>query len=78
MSFEVLNIPLPVLVLDLDFFCFQLTYINEILNEGITQLSGKYLATETVDEGYLVVFDTRTPVGTGFMVMTLPRCGQVN
>ena len=40
--------------------------IDEILNEGITQLSGKYLATEAVDEGYLVIFDTRVPVGTGF------------
>ncbi|UCH92585.1 MAG: AAA-like domain-containing protein [Candidatus Aminicenantes bacterium] len=40
--------------------------INEILEEGITQLSGKYLATEAADEGYLVVFDTRTPVGTSF------------
>jgi hypothetical protein len=39
--------------------------INDILEEGITQLSGKYLATETVDEGYLVIFDTRTPVGAG-------------
>jgi hypothetical protein len=40
--------------------------MGRALNEGITQLSGKYLATEDVDEGYLVVFDTRTPVGTGF------------
>jgi hypothetical protein len=40
--------------------------IDEILNEGITQLSGKYLATEAVDEGYLVIFDTRVPVRTGF------------
>jgi hypothetical protein len=38
--------------------------INHILKEGIIQLSGKYLATEATDEGYLVVFDTRTPVGT--------------
>ena len=38
--------------------------INEILDEGLIQLSGKYLATEAADEGYLVVFDTRTPVGT--------------
>lgn len=37
--------------------------IEEILGEGITQLSGKYLATEAADEGYLVIFDTRTPVG---------------
>ncbi len=39
--------------------------INDILGEGITQLSGKYLATEAADEGYLVIFDTRTPVGEG-------------
>jgi hypothetical protein len=39
--------------------------INDILDEGITQLSGKYLATEAADEGYLVIFDTRTPVGAG-------------
>jgi hypothetical protein len=39
--------------------------INDILEEGITQLSGKYLATEAADEGYLVIFDTRTPVGSG-------------
>jgi len=36
-----------------------------ILEEGLTQLSGKYLATEGIAEGYLVVFDTRVPVGTG-------------
>jgi len=39
--------------------------INDILEEGIARLSGKYLATEAVDEGYLVIFDTRTPVGAG-------------
>jgi hypothetical protein len=39
--------------------------INEILEEGINQLSGKYLATEAADEGYLVIFDTLTPVGAG-------------
>jgi hypothetical protein len=39
--------------------------INAILEEGITQLSGKYLATEAFAEGYLVVFDTRVPVGAG-------------
>jgi hypothetical protein len=39
--------------------------INDILDEGITQLSGKYLATEAAEEGYLVIFDTRTPVGSG-------------
>ncbi|UCH93863.1 MAG: AAA-like domain-containing protein [Candidatus Aminicenantes bacterium] len=39
--------------------------INAILEEGITQLSGKYLATEFFAEGYLVIFDTRVPVGAG-------------
>lgn len=34
-----------------------------IIEEGALQLSGKYLATEGVSEGYLVIFDTRTAVG---------------
>jgi hypothetical protein len=38
--------------------------INQIQEEGISQLSEKYLATEATDEGYLVIFDTRTTVGT--------------
>jgi len=38
--------------------------INDILEEGISQLSGKYLATEVADNGYLVIFDTRAPVGS--------------
>ncbi len=38
--------------------------IKWIIEEGVLQLSGKYLATEGTPEGYLVVFDTRTPVGT--------------
>jgi hypothetical protein len=33
------------------------------LNEGFTQVSKKYLASELADEGYLIVFDTKTPVG---------------
>jgi hypothetical protein len=37
--------------------------ISGIIEEGILQLSGKYLATEDTAEGYLVVFDTKTPVG---------------
>jgi hypothetical protein len=37
--------------------------ISGIIEEGISQLSEKYLATEAASEGYLVVFDTRTPVG---------------
>jgi len=37
--------------------------VRWIIEEGVLQLSGKYLATEGTTEGYLVVFDTRTPVG---------------
>jgi hypothetical protein len=37
--------------------------LREIINEGILQLSSKYLASEGVDEGYLIVFDTKTDVG---------------
>jgi hypothetical protein len=37
--------------------------ISGIIKEGILQLSEKYLAAEAAGEGYLVVFDTRTPVG---------------
>jgi hypothetical protein len=38
--------------------------VTMIINEGLLQLSSKYLASEDADEGYLVVFDTRTPVGS--------------
>lgn len=37
--------------------------VSGIVEEGVLQLTGKYLATEGVNEGYLVVFDTVTPVG---------------
>jgi hypothetical protein len=37
--------------------------ITGIIEEGILQLTGKYLATEGLVEGYLVVFDTKMPVG---------------
>jgi len=37
--------------------------VTGIINEGILQLSSKYLATESTTEGYLVVFDTKTHVG---------------
>lgn len=37
---------------------------TSILGEGIIQVSRKYLATEGVGEGYLVIFDIRKPVGT--------------
>ena len=43
-----------------------------IIEEGILQLSGKYLATEGAIEGYLVVFDTRTPVGAVCKPQTHP------
>ncbi len=36
--------------------------IYTILEEGINQVSGKYLASENPASGYLVIFDTRTPV----------------
>jgi hypothetical protein len=38
--------------------------ISMILEEGIIQVTRKYLATEGASEGYLVIFDTRKPVGT--------------
>jgi len=38
--------------------------VTGIIDEGLLQLTGKYLASEDADEGYLVVFDTRTPVGS--------------
>jgi hypothetical protein len=37
--------------------------LTGIINEGVTQLNTKYLASEGKNEGYLVVFDTKTPVG---------------
>jgi hypothetical protein len=37
--------------------------INGIIEEGILQLSSKYLASEKTTEGYLVIYDTKTPVG---------------
>jgi hypothetical protein len=37
--------------------------LNRTLNDGITQVSRKYLASESADEGYLVIFDTQTPTG---------------
>lgn len=38
--------------------------VSRVIEEGILQLSGKYLAAEGENEGYLVVFDTLSPVGT--------------
>jgi hypothetical protein len=37
--------------------------ITRTLNQGVAQVSGKYLATEFCHEGYLLIFDTRKPVG---------------
>lgn len=37
--------------------------LSRTVNDGIAQVSKKYLSSEAVDEGYLVIFDTRTPVG---------------
>ncbi len=38
--------------------------ISAIIDEGIKQLSTKYLPTEAVNEGFLVIFDTKTTVGS--------------
>ncbi len=37
--------------------------VTRTLNQGVAQISGKYLATEFCQEGYLVIFDTKTSVG---------------
>ncbi|MDQ1353330.1 MAG: hypothetical protein QG657_3636 [Acidobacteriota bacterium] len=37
---------------------------QSVLNEGVIQLTQKYLSTEAVADGYLVIFDTATAVGT--------------
>jgi hypothetical protein len=37
--------------------------LTRALNDGIAQVSGKYLASESVQEGYLVIFDIKTPPG---------------
>ncbi len=37
--------------------------LSRTLREGITQISTKYLASESAHEGYLIVFNTKTPVG---------------
>ena len=37
--------------------------IERIIQRGIAQVVQKYLATETVDEGFLVIFDTGTRAG---------------
>ncbi|NIM16578.1 MAG: hypothetical protein GTO45_31745, partial [Candidatus Aminicenantes bacterium] len=37
--------------------------LTVVLNQGIAQVSEKYLASEHSPEGYLVIYDTKTPVG---------------
>ena len=37
--------------------------IDKTVDRAVEQISGKYLLTEKVDEGYVVVFDTKTKVG---------------
>ncbi len=37
--------------------------IARLRQRGIDQLAGKYMASESWHEGYLVIFDTQTPVG---------------
>jgi hypothetical protein len=37
--------------------------LTRTLKDGINQVSEKYLASESVDEGYLVIFDIKTQVG---------------
>ncbi len=46
--------------------------VKGIIEEGILQLSTKYLATEDYSEGYLVIFDTVTPVGAVCTPQTYP------
>ncbi len=38
--------------------------LTRTINDGIKQVTGKYLAQETADEGYLIVFDVKTPTGS--------------
>jgi hypothetical protein len=38
--------------------------ISAVINQGIRQLSTKYLASEKADEGYLVIFDPFAAIGT--------------
>jgi len=40
--------------------------LARIIKEGVTQVSEKYLASESANEGYLLVFDTKTSAGEEF------------
>jgi GTPase SAR1 family protein len=37
--------------------------LSRTIDDGINQLSDRYLASQRADEGYLVVFDVKTPAG---------------
>jgi len=37
--------------------------LTRTISDGVTQVAGKYLASQSAQEGYLVVFDTKIPVG---------------
>ena len=38
--------------------------LTRTINDGIKQIARKYLIPETADEGYLIVFDVKTPCGS--------------
>lgn len=38
--------------------------LSRTINEGIARVGSKYQASQSVDEGYLVIFDIKAPVGT--------------
>jgi len=46
--------------------------LDTILTEGVEQVSGKYLRSENVVEGYLVIFDVKTRVGNEFKPRYFP------
>jgi hypothetical protein len=37
--------------------------LSRTIEDGVTQVSGKYLASESVEDGYLVIFDIKTQIG---------------
>lgn len=37
--------------------------ISTVIQDGVTQVAKKYLSTESADNGYLVIYDTKTEVG---------------
>ncbi len=38
--------------------------LTRTINDGIKQVTGKYLTPETADEGFLIVFDVKIPCGS--------------